>query len=86
MIIQNISVTSMHHTTLTELDFFLSDTLCARGSDGSFRTYSPDAFRRLYNDAVECMKSYRAMAELYSDKAEHYQQLYEDVMRESDEP
>ena len=82
MTINNVSITSMHHTTLTDLSYFLDDTLAASGSDNSFETYTLETFRRLYNDAVESMNAYRALAESYRGKAEHYQKLYDDKMHE----
>ena len=82
MALNNVSITSMHHTTLTDISYFLDDTLAASGSDGSFETYTLESFRRLYNDAVESMNAYHTLAESYKNKAEHYQKLYDNKVHE----
>lgn len=82
MAINNISLTSMHHTTLTDLSYYLDDNISVTGSDGSFETYTSDSFRRLYNDAVESMNTYRTLAESYRDKYLLYYKLYEDLAKE----
>ena len=83
MALNNVSITSMHHTTLTDISYWFSDDMIAvSGSDDSFQTCTLDTFRRLYNDAVESMNAYHTLAELYKDKAKHYQKLYDDKMHE----
>ena len=58
------SVTTMQHHLLSDLGYFLEDTIAATGFDGSFETYTLDEFRRLYNDAVECRNYYRHLLDI----------------------
>lgn len=58
----DLSVTSMSHQLLKALSPAPFDDLCADLDDGSYRYYSLDQFRRLYNDAVESMRAYEELA------------------------
>lgn len=58
------SVTTMQHHLLSDLDFFLEDTIAATGFDDSLETYTLDEFRRLYNDALECRNYYRHLLDM----------------------
>ena len=78
---KHLSVTKMNHVLLDSLSDAPFDDLAATDFSGNIELYSFDSFRRLYNDAVESMLSYR-LAESLEEKAIHYEALYEDAMHQ----
>ena len=68
----NLSVTNLSHHLLETLEESPFDGLYAVGYDGKSECYDLDLFRRLYNDAVESMRSYQALASEYAREAEKY--------------
>ena len=68
MISNNISVTSMKHSLLASLGSGAFDDLVTEDFNGDMQFYSFDAFRRLYNDAVESMACYRSLISSLEDE------------------
>ena len=60
--IKNMSLTNMSHKLIDTLSSGAFDDLFTENMDGSTDNYSFDQFRRLYNDAVESMNSYKLIA------------------------
>ncbi len=67
-----LSVTGFEHRLLESLEESPFGGLYAVGYDGESECYSLDLFRRLYNDAVESMRGYQALASEYAREAEKY--------------
>ena len=72
MTYQNISVTSMEHKLLSSLGSAPFDDLFAEDFNGDTQCYSFDAFRRLYNDAVESMNCYRSLVSALEEERSFY--------------
>lgn len=68
----NISVTSMKHRILSSLGSSPFDDLFAEDYQGDIQCYSFDAFRRLYNDAVESMNSYRTLLSALEEERDRF--------------
>ena len=72
MTYQNISVTSMEHRLLSALGSAPFDDLFAEDFKGDMQFYSFDAFRRLYNDAVESLNCYRSLVSSLEEERSFY--------------
>ena len=72
MTFQNISVTSMEHRLLSSLGSAPFDDLFAEDFKGDMQFYSFDAFRRLYNDAVESLNCYRSLVSSLEEERDIY--------------
>ena len=72
MSFQNISVTSMEHRLLSSLGTAPFDDLFAEDFNGDVQCYSFDAFRRLYNDAVESLICYRSLVSALEEERNFY--------------
>lgn len=85
---QNISVTSMEHRLLSSLGSAPFDDLFSEDFKGDTQYYSFDAFRRLYNDAVESMNCYRSLVSTLEEERDAYISRcseLEDALRELSE-
>ena len=68
--ISNQSITSMKHVLIKELAPAPFEELVIYTDAGEHHLLTYDMFRRLYNDAVDSMISYRTLAEDYLQKYE----------------
>ena len=68
----NLSVTNLTHHLLETLEESPFGGLYAVGYDGKSECYDLDLFRRLYNDAVESMHGYQALAATLGREADIY--------------
>ena len=85
MIDLNISVTSMEHRLISVLDSAPFDDILTEDYQGDVQYYSFDAFRRLYNDAVESMNCYRnVVSSLEKERDLYFSRCseLEDIIRE----
>ena len=83
-----VSVTSMQHRLLYSMDAAPFDDIVTEDHQGHTEYYTFDSFRRLYNDAVESMNSYRRMLGFVSDERDFYRNRchdLEDQLRELSE-
>jgi len=67
-----LSVTGFEHRVLETLEESPFGGLYAASYDGKSECYDLDLFRRLYNDAVESMRGYQALAAEYTRETEKY--------------
>lgn len=76
---KDLSLTSMDHAFLQGLELLPFDMIRVSGHVGTYKIYTLEEFRQLYNDALETILAYHKAAIHYRLATEIYRKLYGNV-------